>query len=130
MADKINTYYYKDGNEIKTLETVKPIDFIQRHIQKNAVATIKEIDIPDGYILNGMLIEPTLETVLQQEIDTLKNELAQTDSEMARVYEDMMDVLIGKGVFKKADLPVDAQAKIDERKAKRAELKNKIDSKT
>jgi hypothetical protein len=130
MADKkLNTYYYKDGNEIKKLETVKPLEFIRQFINKNAVESIQSIAIPDGYTLNGMTIEPTSETVLQQEIDTLKNWLALSDTEMARVYEDMMDVLIDKSIFKKTDFPIEAQAKFDERKSKRAELQAKLSQK-
>lgn len=52
----------------------------------------------------------------------IKQELAQTDSDMARVGEDLLDVLIGKGVVALTDLPQKAQEAINRRKSKRNEL--------
>ena len=45
--------------------------------------------------------------------------LAATDKDMARVIEDLVDVLIGKGAISMADLPQDAQDKLAYRKTLR-----------
>ncbi len=44
-------------------------------------------------------------------VEALRRQLAHTDSGMARLVEDLIDVLIGKGVIKFTDLPPAAGAK-------------------
>lgn len=118
----MNTFYFLDGLEIKEIKTVKNFDFIKTKVNKKAVEKKTDIVIPEGYVSNGTMIEKTAENIKQDVINVCLQELSAMDSGIIRVYEDMIDVLITKNVFKKEDLPIDAQAKINAKKAKRAEL--------
>ncbi len=54
-------------------------------------------------------------------------ELLQSDADMVRVLEDLIDVLIDRGVIQFTDLPKPAQAKLLQRKESRANLANRLD---
>lgn len=54
------------------------------------------------------------------------NPLSQTDADLARVLEDLVDVLITRGVIQFTDLPEAAQAKLLERRETRASLNNRL----
>lgn len=49
-------------------------------------------------------------------------ELAATDSNMARVTEDLIDVLLSKNLLLESDLPIAVREKLTERKTKRSQL--------
>jgi hypothetical protein len=55
-------------------------------------------------------------------VEALRRQLAESDSGMARLVEDMIDVLIGKGVIKFTDLPAAAGAKYLERLSTRERM--------
>lgn len=66
-------------------------------------------------------------TAFQQEhsantIEALRRHLAESDSSMARLVEDMIDVLIGNGVIKFTDLPQAAGIKYLERLSTRERM--------
>ncbi|MBV5298876.1 MAG: hypothetical protein JZU64_12285 [Rhodoferax sp.] len=52
--------------------------------------------------------------------------LSQTDVGLARVLEDLIDVLITRGILQFTDLPQAAQAKLLERRQSRASLSNRL----
>ena len=52
--------------------------------------------------------------------------LSQTDTSLVRVLEDLIDVLINRGVIQFTDLPEPAQAKLLERRETRASLKDRL----
>lgn len=54
------------------------------------------------------------------------NALSQTDTSLVRVLEDLIDVLITRGVIQFTDLPEPAQAKLLERRETRASLTNRL----
>ncbi len=54
------------------------------------------------------------------------NALSQTDTSLVRVLEDLIDVLITRGVIQFTDLPEPAQAKLLERRETRASLSNRL----
>jgi hypothetical protein len=54
------------------------------------------------------------------------NTLSQTDTSLVRVLEDLIDVLITRGVIQFTDLPEPAQAKLLERRETRANLSNRL----
>jgi hypothetical protein len=54
--------------------------------------------------------------------EELRRQLAASDSGMARLVEDLVDVLINKGVIKFTDLPAAAGAKYLERQSARERL--------
>jgi len=55
------------------------------------------------------------------------NSLDQTDIALARVLEDLIDVLITRGHIQFTDLPEAAQAKLLERRQTRASLGHRLD---
>jgi len=57
---------------------------------------------------------------------TPPNSLSQTDIGLARVLEDLIDVLITRGVIQFTDLPEAAQAKLLERRQTRATLTHRL----
>jgi hypothetical protein len=54
------------------------------------------------------------------------NPLSQTDAGLARVLEDLIDVLINRGLIQFTDLPHAAQAKLLERRQTRAHLTHRL----
>jgi hypothetical protein len=52
--------------------------------------------------------------------------LSQSDTGLARVLEDVIDVLINRGVIQFTDLPDQAQQKLLERRQTRASLANRL----
>jgi hypothetical protein len=52
--------------------------------------------------------------------------LSQSDAAIARVLEDLIDVLIGRGVIQFTDLPEAAQTKLMTRRQTRAKLSNSL----
>jgi len=54
------------------------------------------------------------------------NALSQTDTSLVRVLEDLIDVLITRGVIQFTDLPEAAQAKLLERRETRASLNDRL----
>lgn len=55
-------------------------------------------------------------------VEALRRQLAETDLGMARLVEDLIDVLIGKSVIKFTDLPAAAGAKYLERLSTRERM--------
>jgi len=66
-----------------------------------------------GYVAPAPVVDAAQEAAIN---------LAASDQKMARVSEDLIDVLIVKGVIALADLPTLAQATINNRKGRRAQL--------
>ena len=53
--------------------------------------------------------------------------LSQTDAGLARVLEDLIDVLINRGLIQFTDLPEPAQAKLLDRRQTRASMVNRLE---
>lgn len=91
------------------------------------------IDVPDGtspfdIVFDGHVLR--LKTEAEKEADRKQQEkqealqkLAETDAKMARVIEDIIDVLVAKKVIDYNDLAQEVQDKINERKLLREKLK-------
>jgi hypothetical protein len=62
-----------------------------------------------------VIVQPTLAQLAAAELPA-------TDAGMARVVEDLITVLVSKGVIEEADLPDSAQAKLAERTALRQQI--------
>lgn len=69
--------------------------------------------------------EPDVQAFLQ-EVAGEVNPLSSTDAGLARVTEDLIDVLIDRGVIQFTDLPLAAQAKLLERRQTRATLGKRL----
>ncbi len=54
------------------------------------------------------------------------NSLSESDAELARVLEDLIDVLITRGLIQFTDLPEAAQAKLMERRQTRSNLTHRL----
>lgn len=62
-----------------------------------------------------------------REVSGQANPLSHTDAGLARVLEDLIDVLINRGLIQFTDLPAAAQAKLLERRQTRASLVNRLE---
>lgn len=62
-----------------------------------------------------------------REVSSQTNPLSQTDAGLARVLEDLIDVLINRGLIQFTDLPAPAQAKLLDRRQTRASLANRLE---
>lgn len=54
--------------------------------------------------------------------DTIRQRLGTTDTDMARISEDLIDVLIGRNILNFTDLPLEAQKKLISRQKIRRNL--------
>ena len=57
----------------------------------------------------------------------IKHQLSSSDSDLVRVLEDLIDVLIANGTIRLTDLPPQALAKLTARKQARKRLKDSLD---
>lgn len=62
-----------------------------------------------------------------REVSGQVNPLSQTDASLARVLEDLIDVLINRSVIQFTDLPEAARAKLFQRRQTRADLTHRLD---
>ena len=69
--------------------------------------------------------QPEVQVFLQQ-LGGEANPLANSDAGLARVTEDLIDVLIDRGVIQFTDLPPAAQAKLLERRETRAHMGKRL----
>lgn len=81
------------------------------------VTSAAEQIAPDSEEMRGYQQEHS-----ENAIEVLRRQLAQSDRGMARLVEDLIDVLINKGVIKFTDLPAAAGAKYLERLSTRERM--------
>ena len=70
----------------------------------------------------GRAVDPPTDGVAEK-----KQQLLETDLELIRVIEDVIGVLLAKGVFRFDELPIEAQRKLTKRDNLRQSLANPID---
>lgn len=70
--------------------------------------------------------DPDVERFMR-EVASQGNPLSLTDAGLGRVTEDLINVLIDRGVIQFTDLPAAAQAKLSARRQTRAELTQRLD---
>ena len=70
--------------------------------------------------------EPSVEEFLRG-VSSKSQMLSQTDAGLARVLEDLIDVLINRGLIQFTDLPEPAQAKLLDRRQTRASMVNRLE---
>ncbi|TCS98260.1 hypothetical protein EDC36_10516 [Tepidimonas ignava] len=58
--------------------------------------------------------------------DEEREHLSRTDADLARITEDLIDILIARGVIQFTDFPAPAQAKLLQRRASRAALSRRL----
>lgn len=71
--------------------------------------------------------DPEVRQFLEQG-DDLPSQLALSDAGMGRVTEDLIDVLIDRGVIQFTDLPAAAQIRLMARRTSRQEMANRLSS--
>ncbi len=57
----------------------------------------------------------------------IRNDLDKMDAQFIRVLEDLIDVLVAKGVINLTDLPPEALAKLNQRRRARRRLRGALD---
>lgn len=86
---------------------------------------------PSDMQVGGWVLLPAADADVQAFLralpDPLSNPLSQTDAGLARVLEDLIEVLIRREVIQFTDLPSPAQAKLLERRLTRSGLSNRLD---
>ena len=98
-------------------------------IPKDAVT----IDVPDNTTIDDLIIDNgvlRLKTEIEKEADRKRKEteealllLKESDSQMIRVVEDLVDILLSKKIIDIKDLPDAVNLKINQRKELREKLK-------
>lgn len=96
--------------------------YVQRDTEKNIISISSVItDTNHEYVdSNSDEIKEFLRAINS---DTVR-ELGRSDNEVARVFEDLVDILIRKGVIEFTDLPAPAQKKL----IKRQVLRDRVSS--
>lgn len=87
--------------------------FIQRN-QDNVIVAISRIEQP-GYTEELADNNPELTDFLSV-ADNSSNRLKQSDADLIRVIEDLIDLLTEKGVFQYTELPTKVQEKLNTRR--------------
>ena len=107
----INVRYVTPDNSIVAWQT-------DNDAECSAMATANEVC---EHLNNGGTIAPYIPPVVDPK-EQAKNELAATDKELARIAEDLIGLLISKGVIAVADLPQPVRDKLDNRNDLRSKL--------
>jgi len=124
----MNTFYYLENLEIKEMKTVKDFEFIKAKVNKKAVEKIDDIPVPHGHELNGMVFKETEEYIKEKAIAQAQAELAETDKDIPRGLEDLIDAIDANNVFKKNQTPQEFQDKLADKKAKRQTYLDLLDA--
>ena len=107
-----------------------PTAWCRRDAEGRIVAVTRETlsahDAGRGHWQALPLTDGDLQDFLQESLSQ-GNPLSQSDGSLARVLEDLIDVLITRGLLQFTDLPEAAQAKLFDRRRLRASLPNRLD---
>ena len=129
----------KDG-VVENLVSHDPdyVQLYQEAIDRGEKPKVRPYSPPDGYdfrpasgagigwVVDGdtdELVPPPIPPKTREEIeDDIRSALAATDAGMARVAEDIIGLLIGKGVFTAEEMPESVREKIQAREALRSQI--------
>ncbi|TBU97398.1 tryptophan synthase subunit beta [Stutzerimonas kirkiae] len=95
------------------------------YVQHDSAGNLLRVEEQPFPEMNGKMAAKTFEIQSWQQQQAIKQSLQhlrQSDLDMIRVLEDLIQVLIGKGVISITDLPEAAQAKLNSRFETRANL--------
>lgn len=114
--------------------SVNPLDgqlLCRRDASGQITAISQAVLDPSEVQAGGWVLVPSADPDVQAFVRTLPdpsvNPLSQTDAGLARVLEDLIEVLIRREVIQFTDLPSPAQAKLLERRLTRSGLSNRLD---
>lgn len=93
--------------------------FVQRDSNKNIIlVSAEETDLAQEFLeADNPELVAFLNSLMGLDPEAL--ELAKSDAEISRVFEDLIDILINKGIVQFTDLPVPAQQKLVNRQSLR-----------
>ncbi|MFZ9544516.1 MAG: hypothetical protein ACO3AC_06995 [Hylemonella sp.] len=111
------------------METPSTTLYVMRNAQGQIVRLARDLSAAELAAEPGWQAasssQPEVQAFLQQAAGE-DNPLSNTDAGLARVTEDLIDVLIDRGVIQFTDLPPAAQAKLLERRETRAHLGKRL----
>ncbi|WLD58815.1 tryptophan synthase subunit beta like protein [Salinispirillum sp. LH 10-3-1] len=98
--------------------------YVQRNTEGDIIAVSREqtADVAESVEDNSA----ELRAFLSNDDAVANNQLAQSDQDMARVLEDVVNLLIDRSVIRFTDLPLPAQQKLMNRRALRDQM-NSVD---
>ena len=101
----------------------------RRNAEGRIVALTRQTLSPQRIVMGSWqavsAADPEVEAFVQ-DVTSQADALSQTDIGLARVLEDLIDVLITRGLIQFTDLPEAAQAKLLERRQTRASLGHRL----
>ena len=102
----------------------------RRNAEGRIVALTRQTLSPQRIVMGNWqavsAADPEVEAFVQ-DVTSRADALSQTDIGLARVLEDLIDVLITRGLLQFTDLPEAAQAKLLERRQTRASLPHRLE---
>lgn len=118
----MKAFYYNGNIYITTSENI-PQD-------ATCVIEVDNVNVDDLIYVDNILRYKTEEERKQDSIERekkeAKEELSKTDMQMARVVEDVINILITKNIIKQDDLPTEVIEKINYRKELRSKINENI----
>lgn len=108
-----------------------PPTFVQRNaagqVQGLLRRSLDPIEVASGQWQAADPADPAVDAFARSlSSELVANPMALTDADLARVTEDLIDVLIDRGVIQFTDLPVAAQNKLLQRRQTRATLSRRL----
>ncbi len=102
----------------------------RRNADGHVVALTRQVlsneDVEAGSWEVASAADPDVQAFLR-DVSSKSQLLSQTDAGLARVLEDLIDVLINRGLIQFTDLPEAAQAKLLDRRQTRASMVNRLE---
>lgn len=96
--------------------------YVKRNTENKIVQVSSSQD--DAFVEYLDADAPELLEFVQQISEYPRVKLTKSDTEVARIFEDLVDVLINKGIIHFTDLPQDAQKKLISRQKMRQAITN------
>ncbi len=94
--------------------------YVKRDAEGRLIAVSLEDDGSGGELGAGNRAEREL---LEKLLRDSRSELSESDLSLSRVLEDLVELLVDKGVIRFTDLPEAARAKLEERKGARVSMR-------
>lgn len=101
------------------------MSFVRRNSVGQIVAICRDAELPLAQGASAWeAVDPAAPDVVAfvHSLAAESNALTASDLSLVRVLEDVIDLLIERGVFRFTDLPAPAQAKLMERRSRRAAM--------
>lgn len=131
--DNLNQIVLEDHPYIDSNGTQYPNNYPRDLIDE--LVKVIETDQPFDKVIDGFYIDNNFKQVwktrdkseqeiINQNKDTLLEQLSNTDISMTRISEDLIQILLNKGILSEGDIPAAVIEKISKRESLRTELNN------